>query len=61
MRVQTFLGKVSMEALQQMDEHINQWLEAHQVEPKLVSQTFGYAHCNEAREPQPTVITSVWY
>ena len=61
MRVQTFLGKVSIEALHQMDEHINQWLEAHHVEPKHIVQTFGYDRHRESGSSQPVVVTSVWY
>ncbi len=61
MRVQSFLGKVSVEALHQMDESINRWLDEHGVEPKLVSQTFGYEHHNDSSLQEPVVVTSVWF
>ncbi|MBI4558771.1 MAG: hypothetical protein HY706_14410 [Candidatus Hydrogenedentes bacterium] len=62
MRIQTFLGKLSVEALRQMDEHINHWLEGHGVEPKMVSQVFGYEHHHhEGGTAEPVVVTSVWY
>ena len=61
MRVQTFLGKVSMDALRQMDEHINHWLETHQVEPKMVVQSFGHEKHREAGDEEPVVVMSVWY
>ena len=61
MRVQTFLGKVSMEALEQMDKHINRWLETHGVEPKHINQSFGYEHQREGGTQEPVILTSVWY
>ena len=61
MRVQTFLGKVSMDSLRQMDEHINHWLETHNVEPKLVLQSFGQEKHREAGSNEPVIVTSIWY
>ncbi|MBN2311470.1 MAG: hypothetical protein JXR94_21010 [Candidatus Hydrogenedentes bacterium] len=61
MRVQTFVGKVSIESLRQMDSSINNWLESHKVEPKHIVQTFGYERHREAGVQEPVVITSVWY
>jgi len=61
MRVQTFVGKVSIESLRQLDEHINHWLETHEVEPKHVSQTFGYGAHREASTQEPVIITTIWY
>ena len=61
MRVQTFLGKVSMDSLRQMDEHINEWLEAHQAEPITIQQCFGYEQHGDGDKQEPVIITSVWY
>ncbi len=61
MRVQTFLGKVDVESLHQTDEHINEWLKAHQAEVKLVSQCFGYERNHEGACQDPVVVTSIWY
>lgn len=61
MRVQTFVGRLSTEALRQMDEHINQWLESHKVEPRFVTQTFGQQMHREVTAQEPVVITSIWY
>lgn len=61
MRVQTFLGKVSMDSLHQMDQHINQWLEMNHIEPRAIAQTFGYDKPKEGCSIEPVVITSVWY
>lgn len=61
MRVHTFMGKVSMEALHQLDQHINQWLEANQVEPKMVSQSFGLDKAKDGGPQEPVVVISVWY
>ena len=61
MRVQTFLGKVSVEALNQLDEHINHWMEAHNIEPKHIVQSFGFDRHRESGSSQPVIVTSVWY
>lgn len=61
MRVQTFVGKVTFEALQQMDEHINQWMTTHNIEPKMVTQSFGYDKPREACAEEPVIVTSIWY
>jgi len=61
MRVQTFVGKVTFEALQQMDEHINQWMATHNIEPKMVTQSFGYDKPREACQEEPALVTSIWY
>jgi hypothetical protein len=61
MRVQTFVGKMSMEGLRQMDQTINRWLETHEVEPKFVSQCFGMDNHRETTSSEPVVITSIWY
>ncbi len=61
MRVQTFLGKVTMEGLKQMDDTINHWMEVHQIEPKMVSQCFCVDHHRETMSQEPVVVTSIWY
>jgi hypothetical protein len=60
MRAQTFLGIVSMESLKVMDEHMNNWLKRNSVEPKQITQTFGFEHHHQEGE-QPVLITTVWY
>jgi hypothetical protein len=61
MRVQTFVGKLSMEALHQMTEHINDWLAHHNVEPKFIKQSFGYEKPREASREEPVIVITVWY
>ena len=61
MRVETFVGKVSIEGLKQMDEHINEWLGKNHVEPKFITQVFGSERHSHHHELEPVVITSVWY
>jgi hypothetical protein len=60
-RIQTFIGKVSVEALHQMDSTINHWMEANHVEPKFVHQNFGYERHNEVASQEPVVVTSIFY
>lgn len=61
MRVQTFMGKLGVEALRQMDEHINAWLEERQVTPRIVTQCFGHERPQGSHDVEPVVITSIWY
>ena len=61
MRVQTFIGKSSTEGLHQMDEHINHWLETHDIEPKLVTQSYGCGNHHEVSSQEPVIVTSIWY
>lgn len=61
MRVQTFVGKVSMEGLQHMDRTINEWLASRQPEILHITQTFGQERHREVSNEEPVVITSVWY
>jgi len=61
MRVQTFVSKIGVDTLREMDDHINQWLETHNVEPKLVTQTCGSEPHRDVQVEEPVVITSIWY
>ncbi|MCC6155504.1 MAG: hypothetical protein IT367_17175 [Candidatus Hydrogenedentes bacterium] len=61
MRVQTFLGRVSTESMQQMEEHINDWLTEHNVEPKHIKQSFGYERANQSSVQEPVIVVTVWY
>ena len=61
MRVQTFVGKVSMDGLRQMDETINRWLESHMVEPRFVNQCYGVERHHEVSCEEPVIVVTVWY
>ncbi len=61
MRVQTFVSKVGVDTLHEMDEHINKWLELHNVEPKMVTQSCGSEPHRDVQAEEPVVITSIWY
>ena len=61
MRVQTFLGRVSTESMQQMEEHINDWLTEDNVEPKHIKQSFGYERANQSSVQEPVIVVTVWY
>ncbi len=61
MRVHTFIGKVTPEALRQLDTHINNWLEDNHIEPAFVHQTFGYEEHREVSNTEPVIVTSIWY
>ncbi len=61
MKVQTFLGKVSIDGLHQMDSQINKWMERNQVTPIQIKQSFGSDLHHDGRRQEPIVVISVWY
>jgi hypothetical protein len=61
MQVQTFVGKVSIETLRQMDEHINDWMAKNKIEPKMINQVFGNERHSHHQETEPVLVTSIWY
>jgi hypothetical protein len=58
MKVQTFIGKISNQGVQQMDEQINAWLNRNGIKTEFVSQTVGSPL---ASENEQVIITSIWY
>ncbi len=60
-KVQTFIGKVSIEGLHQMDQHINEWFRRTKVTPIHVSQSFGADRHHDGRSQEPIIVTSIWY
>lgn len=61
MRVQTFIGRIGVEALEQFDDHINRWMERNNIEPKFVTQSAGIEEYHESGSKESVVITQVWY
>ena len=61
MQLQTFMGKVGIETLRQMDDHINDWMQKNGIEAKLVTQTFGNERHSQHSQLEPVLVTSIWY
>ncbi len=61
MRVQSFLGKVSIDGLNQLDTHINEWLKRRKVTPTHVTQSFGQDKPHDGRNAEPIIVVTVWY
>lgn len=61
MRVQTFMGRIGVETLAQLDDQINRWIEKNNVEPKFVTQSTGIEEYHESGSKEPVVITQIWY
>ena len=59
-KVKSFLGKVTHEGIHQMDDHINEWLQDHNVIPKDIKQSYGMERLRGESE-EPVVIITVWY
>jgi hypothetical protein len=61
MKVQTFVGKVSIEGLHKMDDQINNWLKRNKITPITITQSFGSERHHDGRNAEPIVVTSIWY
>ncbi len=61
MKVQSFIGKVSIGGLQQMDVQINEWLKRGKITPVHVCQSFGNDIHHDGRGNEPIVVVTVWY
>ena len=60
MKLQTFVGKVNIEGLHHMDDHINAWLQRTGVTPIHIKQSFGNERGKGANE-EPVVVITIWY
>ena len=60
-KMQSFLGKVTIEGLHQMDIHINEWLARKGITPVYVKQSFGSDLHHDGRRQEPTIVITVWY
>jgi len=60
-KVQSFIGKVSIGGLQQMDVQINDWLKRSHITPKFIGQSFGSDIHHDGRGSEPIIVVTVWY
>ncbi len=60
-KVQTFLGKATIDGLHQMDTHINEWMKRHSVKPLHIQQSFGSDRHHDGRNQEPIIVISIWY
>lgn len=60
MRMHTFVGKMSLEGLTQMDNHINDFLKRTKIEPVHIKQSFG-AERHHGSNEEPVLLITVWY
>ena len=61
MRVQSFIGKVSITGLQQMDHQINDWLDRTKIKPLHIKQSFGTDIHHDGRGREPIVVVTIWF
>jgi hypothetical protein len=60
-KVHSFVCKVSIEAVQQMDEVMSAWMTENQVVPQFVVQTASAEGDRQGHGRDPVLITSIWY
>lgn len=61
LKMHSFMGKVNIEGLHQMDAIINKWLEEHDVEVKEIRQSYALNKHHDGRREEPVIIVTVWY
>lgn len=59
-KVHSFIGKVNIEGLHMMDDHINEWMRRNKITPVHIKQVFGTERHHGTNE-EPIMITSIWY
>ena len=57
-RCRVWYSRIAVAPLQYMEQQINEWLDANQIEVKSVTQVVGVM---EGKSPEPNVIVTVWY
>ena len=61
MRVKTFVTKLSVEAVHDMDGTIGDWIERNGAVLKIVTQTVGEEKGHDGRQAESVLVTSIWY
>jgi len=61
MKVQSFIGKVSIAGLAQMDTQINDWLKRSKVKVIHIGQSFGNDIHHDGRGNEPIIVVTIWY
>lgn len=61
MKVHSFMGKVGIEGLHQMDNHINEWLADNKAKVIDIQQSFGTHMHHDGRREEPVLLITVWY
>jgi hypothetical protein len=61
MKVQTFMGKATIEGLHQLNQHINEWIKKHEVVPAHIQQSFGSEQHHDGRNSESTLVISIWW
>lgn len=61
MKVKTFVAKLSVESIHEMDHTISEWMERNHATPKMVTQTIGDERGHDGRPAESVMVTSIWY
>lgn len=61
MKMHTFMGKVNIEGLHQLDSNINDWLKENKPHLVEIRQSFGTHQHHDGRREEPVLLITVWY
>jgi len=61
MKVKTFIGKMGVETLHELDSHVNKWIDRNDIQPKLVTQCSGKETLRESANEEHVLVMSIWY
>ncbi len=60
MKLRTFFSQCTPQALEYLDEHVNDWLAEKKAKVIFTNQSFGIIE-GKGGQKQPTVFVNVWY
>ena len=59
-KVRTFFSKCTPQALEYLDQHINDWLEGENLKVFHANQSYGIVE-GKGGQKEPTLFVNVWY
>ncbi|MCD6405564.1 MAG: hypothetical protein J7M19_07035 [Planctomycetes bacterium] len=59
-KLKTFFSKCTPQAIDYLDEHVNDWLEANKVKIVFTNQAFGIVE-GKGGQKEPQLFVNIWY
>lgn len=60
LKLRTFFSKCTPQALEYLDQHVNDWVEAEEAKVVMTNQSFGAVE-GKGGQREPTLFVSVWH
>ncbi|MCD6405046.1 MAG: hypothetical protein J7M19_04410 [Planctomycetes bacterium] len=59
-KLKTFFSKCTPQAIDYLDQHVNDWLEANKVKVVMTNQSFGVVE-GKGGQREPQLFVTLWY